>query len=313
MTELELRKIAEQLWIAIKDEDCVAWIGAGLSTPAGYLGWPETVQQLCDVCCVPPLDLDHQSTQHLMDKAEECKQANPRAYADKLAALFGRTVAKARQAYYPLLRVPFRGYVTTNFDPLLLEAASSIGGFELLAYPHLPPDWLGNKPKKPLYYIHGVARDKDNRPSGDNLILATSDFQHAYGGTVRPLIDTILLYRPVIFIGCNLGEPQIEESFRRVHAIHEELKKSSTTFNIKPRYALLPRRMMVSRGKRSRTPKPDHDREQGEDSRLNASAIEVVRYSHADETHSEIEEILEFLLELAGKPTGISPSKGLPS
>ena len=50
----------------------------------------------------------------LIDKAEECKKADIDTYHNTLADLFGKPVSSTRSAYYSLMNLPFKAYVTTT-------------------------------------------------------------------------------------------------------------------------------------------------------------------------------------------------------
>jgi hypothetical protein len=112
---------------AISGGDCIAWIGSGLSKLA-YPDWGTTVAALCAACMIQPFGASESpSSVQLIDKAEECKGANLNSYETTLGTLFGGNVVETRQAYSWLMKAPFKGYVTTNFDPLLSEAAAPFG------------------------------------------------------------------------------------------------------------------------------------------------------------------------------------------
>src|SRR3990172_386500 len=161
----------------IKDGNCIVWVGSGLSKSAEYPDWKETIRKLCDKCEVTLLSKsEEESPDKLIDKAEECKKADIDAYHNTLADLFGRQPVSTRFAYQSLMKLPFKAYVTTNFDPLLSETGAIEEYGKLYYYPCFPPE-LGNS--HPIVYLHGHARP-DNQAMGDNLILARSDFDEAY-------------------------------------------------------------------------------------------------------------------------------------
>jgi hypothetical protein len=125
--DLTAMRISEELLKAVSGDDCIAWIGSGLSSLA-YPDWVAAVATLCVACHIQPFGTSqtHSSSQ-LIDKAEECKSADRNAYETTLGDLFGGNVVEQRQAYSWLMSAPFKGYVTTNFDPLLSEAAAPFG------------------------------------------------------------------------------------------------------------------------------------------------------------------------------------------
>jgi len=166
--------VADALWRLLKTNECIAWAGAGLSVPAGYWSWPTTIMNLCARCGVSaPTPADQ-----LILKAEDCLQADPSTYHTVLQEEFGKPPVRDRRAYRLLTRLPFQGFVTTNVDPLLAEAAWDNGQATINAYPLLNYGDLFHQPRA-VYYIHGLAR-QNGQPLGENLVFAESEFRRAY-------------------------------------------------------------------------------------------------------------------------------------
>jgi SIR2-like protein len=189
---LNSAKLAAEILKAVSGRDCIAWIGSGLSRPV-YDDWPSAISKLFKACGVKDLDgsLPGRKSDQLIDKAEECKQANGGLYEATLADIYGRDEVKSRRAYMWLLKAPFKAYVTTNFDPLLSETAAAFEHTDLFCYPLLEGRDLERK-SKPIFYIHGHARP-NGTPSGKNLVLARSEFTKAYQGIVGVFVQNLLL------------------------------------------------------------------------------------------------------------------------
>lgn len=211
---LSSAQIAKELADALDSDDCIAWVGAGLSMVA-YPGWRELLSKLCIACGVRDFDpaLGEPTADQLIDKAQDCKVANNGAYRTALANMFGANLIGTRKAYYLLIPVPFKAYVTTNFDSLLSDAAATFGHNDVFQYPLLEPRQI-ELLRKPIFYIHGHARP-NGVPSGDNLVLARSDFNDAYGndgtGLVTPFLHSVLLSYPIVFLGYRLSDPAVQD------------------------------------------------------------------------------------------------------
>jgi hypothetical protein len=131
MEDLTLEQIAETLHEALRGGSCVAWIGSGLSMD--YPNWQSAIGTLCGECGIADFGESDPSptAEQMMDKAQECKQANRDTYERTLGRLYGGPPGRTRLAYSWLVKAPFKAYVTTNFDPLLSEAgavADCLGG-----------------------------------------------------------------------------------------------------------------------------------------------------------------------------------------
>lgn len=317
MSTSPLDQVATELWNIIKDRDCIAWVGSGLSklpVQTGYPDWRETVQEICRACGVSPPPVDANLPDKLIDKAEECKIADIQAYHSTLARIFGRPVAETRAAYQWLMAIPFRGYVTTNFDPLLLDAGQVHGLVDHCAYPDLPTLKLGGS-SRAIFYLHGLARH-NNTPRGENLILARSDFDIAYNGAIRPFIDSMFRELPILFLGCRLEEPPIQEAFRRVRDIHLQIEQAYPGKPRPKRFILIPSRYREEDdGYGGKAKTSDKGAEDSEETRFDGLGVKVIRYEVQDEQrHFEIEEILRRLHELAErkKSLKLSESESVP-
>lgn len=280
----------------------MTWVGSGMSLPAGYRGWIDTILDLCCVCHVEPLRVANPPASILIAKAEECKKRDQNAYESKLAELFGGPVVQTRMAYHWLVSIPFKGFVTSNVDPLLSEAGKT-RGLMSQAYPILSSSVLEKYPRT-ISYIHGLARWED-QPHGNNLVFAQSEFEKAYDGPVRSFIEQLLLYHNVLFLSCSLTEPSMEEVFRRVRDIIEDIESTGFSGWRRPsRYALLPFQFHVVRestgaGTIRRNEAGEHDEEE----RFAGLGVEVVRYDPKDEQHSGMENILSQLAARPVQPT----------
>lgn len=268
-----LYHVAEEIWPIIRDGQCYAWIGSGLSIPAGYKDWPNAVDVICNNCSISPISIqDSKDPNKLIDKAEECKQTQQTIYYDTLAELYGYRRANTREAYSYLMELPFKGYITTNYDPLLAKAAERVGNIKIQSYPRLQ---VITSDEKQVYYIHGFAL-RNEIPTGEDLVLSRSEFNKAYDYNTSILpsfLHQILAYSPIIFIGCSLTEPSILKSFEQVRNIHLNIKNVEL-FTIPQRYILL----------------EDND---FEDEILSTFDIKIKRYCKIDEEYVGIEYIFE--------------------
>lgn len=294
----------------IQTGDCIAWLGSGLSLAAGYPGWDSAVKTLCNQCGVAPPSAPGLVEDELLDKAEECKSANENVYRATLGQLFGEQPTSSRVAYNYLMNLPFKAYVTTNYDPLLSTAGVNQGKHQIYSYPSLPVQKLGTE--SPIYYIHGLARI-DDKPTGENLILARSDFDQAYNGIVRSFLDQILTYNPVLFVGCSLAEPTMQPVFRTVNQIQGLIQAKYPDELLPQRRILLPRRYRNESDDPGQPILVVDDRgESSEVSRLRELSIKVHRYIQTGKNHPEIESILEILCGYE-EPNRLGiPSSGLP-
>ncbi len=285
-----------KLWPTIKNGSFIVWIGSGLSKNVDYPGWVDTIKELCSKCDIPfPDESADWTSEILINKAEECKIKDIDMYHSTLADLFGKPVSSTRSAYYSLMNIPFKAYVTTNFDPLLSEAGAFNVDRKIHSYPFLPPEF---EFVQPIFYIHGLAR-KGDQATGKNLILAHSDFNEAYEdpGIVKNFVVDIFTYHPLLFLGCSLSEPEMFKAFQKVHNIHAIFKRTNPELDLPKKFIILPIRQRLIRSKSSGEKiERDNEKELEEFKRYEDMGIEVIRYEPNDwKNHAEIDEFLRKL------------------
>ncbi len=309
----ELRQIAERLYHLIVDGSFIVWVGSGLSIGAGYPDWLETIDRLCSACGVQHLTSEEKSTEYLIDKAEECKRANIEAFQKTLADLFGKNIVQTRSAFQFLMRLPFKGYVTTNFDPLLCQAAALCGYNNIYSYPNLNFGAL-YKVERPVFHVHGLAR-QGNEPKGDKLVLARSDFDEAYGDIVRSFLDQMLSFHSILFMGCSLDDPYIKETFQRMHRIHKKIQETNSGVGLPKKYILLPKHQIFHKNTLGREISPvdfgEHNEEESnEEERFREMGINPIKFVLHDECYGEIDQILQYILEIGGEFKPPVPKSG---
>jgi hypothetical protein len=216
-----------------ESDDCVAWIGSGLSIDCGYPSWEAAIRELCDACIEGKADIPPSLVaDDWLEWAEQCKRANREQYVKTLGRLFGDSPYTIRATYSHLVTYPFRFLITTNFDPCLETACGHNN--PVITYPQLP---LLGAAHHTSVYLHGKAR-WSAKVDASNLVLAKSEFAKAYSPNRSFLpgaLQQLMIGHRVLFIGCRLQERLLRETFKRIKRIQE-----SCAISPKRRMILLP-------------------------------------------------------------------------
>lgn len=271
---------------------CMVFVGSGLSVEQ-YLTWPVLICRLCKACGVadPEAALDADADD-LMRMADAAYEQDRESYYRVLDDVFGRGVTGTRVAYGLLLRLPFAGYVTTNFDPSL-EWESRIperGIQRVYALPSLKAAGLA---ERSVFYIHGHLRD--DRPAADHdIVLRQSEFDLHYGeeSLLPGFLRELLSYHPILFIGTSLREPELNRIFEICRRIRKRIETKYSE-SAPPRYILLPMVFRIEEADGVRRLVRDVRAESDEDRLFGEMDIKVVRYDRKDERYSGIEDILQ--------------------
>lgn len=301
--ETRMNLVANSLASFLKGPDeCIAWIGSGLSIDCGYPSWEEAIKQLCDACIEGKADIRPSLVaDDMLEWAEQCKSANQKEYIRTLGRLFGGAPHVIRATYSHIIANPFRFLVTTNFDPCLETACGPLN--PAIAYPKLS---LLGEAHHTSVYLHGKARWSAKVNAG-NLVLAKSEFAKAYSPKKSFLpgaLQQLMIGHRVLFIGCRLQEGLLRETLKRVKRIQE-----SSGTPVKPRMILLP-------------DAPDEKQADDEKAYMGSLGIEILRYpldndkDHlpSEHPHRLLDDILERVgLMQSGGSDPFNKEGGLPT
>jgi hypothetical protein len=131
---------------------------------------------------------------------------SPRAGADE--KLFTPT-------HEALLQIPFKGYITTNYDPGLVEARrvvrQDVANTSYATWKDGDPvqRWCSGEvfqPRNcPILFAHGC------HDRSETIVLTSDDYHAAYGsGAYRRLFDTLWLRERLVFVGFGFSDPWLE-------------------------------------------------------------------------------------------------------
>jgi hypothetical protein len=286
-----------------RSDDCIAWIGSGLSIDCGYPSWETAIKQLCDACIEGKADIQPSLVaDDLLVWAEQCKKANRKVYIRTLGHMFGDPVHLIRATYCHIIAYPFRFLVTTNFDPCLETACGPTN--PVIAYPDVS---LLEASRHSSVYLHGKARWNAKVNAAD-LVLAKSDFAKAYSHNKSLLpgaLEQLIVGNRILFIGCRLQERILKDTFQRIRRIQERLSRTP----VKRKMILLPDTV-------------DREQSDEEEEYMTSLGIEILRYPLTDDDdfhpstnrHRLLDDIWERVwLRLREQSDPFNQEGGLPS
>jgi len=195
--------------------DCVAFIGAGMSNPPGRQ-WKQLVEDIASRCGVKVED------QPLPEIIDLCQEGNPNQYEKALREQLPKHVARSRTALNYLLRLPFKAFVTTNFDPSLRNLSTTDVVERVQVYPDLP---LNKGLSKAIYYIHGCYDSEDHRSNPQPLVFGAKEFEQAYSS--ESLLPGLLLncftYEHIVFLGFDPSERHVADLLNKANAVQTSI------------------------------------------------------------------------------------------
>ena len=197
------------------EENVAIFAGAGLSSPAGFVGWKELLRPIADELGID-IDKEHDLVTlaqfHCNENGSNRSQLNKRLIEE-----FSKE-AKITENHKILSRLPVSIYWTTNYDKLLEEAIIAAGKVPDIKY---TKDHLFNtKPKRDaiIYKMHG---DVD---SPNNAILTRDDYEsyHVKMDQYITALSGDFVSKTFIFIGFSFTDPNLDYILSRIRVSYKD-------------------------------------------------------------------------------------------
>ncbi len=219
------RAVFDALITSLSDGEAIAFVGAGASAGM-YPLWGELISLLANHAVAEgkaePKDAERWKADTTFTPQQRVNLISHRLgearYRNFLKETFSpRQVPDGRRynaTHAALLRLPFRGYVTTNYDPALEFARMELrpGGRttgtptwqdEEEIHRWYTGDIFGRKEDCPILWLHGYWQ----RPG--SIVLNGGEYSRAYKpGIYRRLFDGLCGQRRLVFVGFGFNDPQ---------------------------------------------------------------------------------------------------------
>jgi SIR2-like domain len=214
--------VLDRLRELLATERAIAFVGAGASAGL-YPLWDGLIRQLADEAVTRGRATEADRTTWLRIAPRSPQQA-VRGIKDKLrrpvygavlTRIFGYQTGDDGKPFTPiqrlLLQLPFRGYVTTNYDPGLLEARSTVRprvratGYatwqDADAVRRWQTDEAFGEHACPVMYAHGIYE------KSDTIVLGVEEYRQAYqAGAFRELISKLWSQEHLVFVGFGFAD-----------------------------------------------------------------------------------------------------------
>jgi hypothetical protein len=272
----DLRALAEQLGEKARRGQLAVFVGAGVSAAAGLPTWEQLVDELAEASGLAG------------DLRDGLSRLPPQDSAALLARELGRERLEAfvKERFGPgsyalahalIADLPVQEFVTTNYDPLVEQAAADIGRrVRVLPFEEATPGspWL--------LKLHGDAAHPESVVLTREEYLQFGDTRAALAG----VLHSLLLTRHVLFVGTSMLDDDLIRIAHQVRSVlhvpdSAEPRRSGTVLAL---------------------------REDPVRARLWARDVETVAMAAADVPAADAARRLEVLLDLLGclssRPTG---------
>ena len=269
---------------------CVLFAGSGLSAWAGLPTWSALLRDLIAEMRAEQIaveDLDEMDrlvdAGKLLEVAEHCSTQLGSRYTAVLSERMAVASGQIPEPHEIIVRLPFSGVVTTNYDNLLETAYQKRTSVNLKAPTHDDSDVLGTLLFDGGFFVLKAHGSLD-RPA--TLVLTASDYRDILHSNraFTAFFSSILMSRALLFVGYSLNDPDFRMLIDRQLATFQRF--------VPERYALIP------------GVGPVESKVMWENLR-----IRVLTYTTQDGRHDEMVEFLRQLDRLVAEPTS-TPTAG---
>ena len=202
-------------------DEAIAFVGAGASSGL-YPLWTELIRQLSDKVVEQGMATDKERTLWLASTTSPQqavrgikKALGDGPYGEELRKIFAPRLGADGNYFTPahglLVRLAFRGFVTTNYDRGLIAAQEKLRPDRWTSFATWKDHdnvhrWLNGKifheHPYPILFAHGIYE------RSDTIVLGVDEYRQAYNsGPYRKLFDKLWGQSGLVFVGFGFSDP----------------------------------------------------------------------------------------------------------
>lgn len=197
----------------------ILFAGAGVSARAGVLTWGPLLDRLKEwIRSRDPqtanIMAEYVREQDLITAADYFFLSKRVPDGERLKALVEHLTRYNQRELLPLVRLPFHGFVTTNFDRCLLDAYAAANGKAALDFRR------GDESFKQVQWCADpfVARIHGGTEMATSIVLTSNHFE----GLAKDFVyHDVLLHlftrKNVLFLGCSFADPAVRAVFEHIN------------------------------------------------------------------------------------------------
>lgn len=224
--EVSKKDLIREIEKAIKSDELGAFIGAGLSIPAGFCSWKELLKEPAE-----EIGLDVEKENDLVNLAQYYSNSKKRASIDDLIKGQFSQLVKPTENHKLLSQLPISTFWTTNYDKLIEKALET----------NMKKPYVKTKDEQLrgtnhdfdaiVYKLHGDVE------SPEDAVLTRSDYEE-FGYNKRKLfrefLEGDLLTKTFLFLGFSFEDPNFNYVIGRLRVLLDEK-------NIRKHYCIIKR------------------------------------------------------------------------
>ena len=195
----------------LRNGNAIAWVGAGLSIGMGYPSWDTLVCKIAeniDNTLWGNSELQEWARKNANSApewvAEVLSQTNHKGYCDALINEFGHNAKEDSFIHALLSLLPFKGYITTNYDALIERNLEKFICYKPNIYtPKNASSLLAkDEEQKFIYKVHGSI----NEGLEDIILTETDYYSLIQGGTYSKVLSSLFSKYTLVGFGYSLRD-----------------------------------------------------------------------------------------------------------
>ncbi len=221
---------------AMRNDECVLFVGAGLSAGTGLKSYFELIKQMASDLGE---ELGNKDQQSYLDLAQWFREHSPGEMGNLIAHLFGsrNTISRPSLSHYLLLSVAVRYVITTNYDDLLERTLIALRRFPVKVITDAEIAKTGRKDGAFVIKMHGDAihcKGKDD--AEDGIVVSRDDYDQFF--TRKPmmasLLEGLLLNKTFLFVGYSLRDPDFRQIYAKIAHTLKQAKQPAFAITFEP-------------------------------------------------------------------------------
>jgi SIR2-like protein len=197
----------------------VLFAGAGVSARAGVLTWGPLLDRLKEwIRSRDPqtanLMAEYIHEQDFLTAADYFFLSKRVPDGERLKSLVEHLTGYNQKELLPLVRLPFHGFVTTNFDRCLLDAYAAANGKAALDFRR------GDESFKQVQWCADpfVARIHGGTELAPSIVLTSKHFESlAEDSVYHDVLVHLFTRKHVLFLGCSFADPAVRAVFEHIN------------------------------------------------------------------------------------------------
>jgi hypothetical protein len=206
----------------LDQSDTVIFVGSGLSIWSGLPTWETILRNLIDIAAskgAPTQIAEEALANKQLLEAADALQLTPLEIANSLRHRMGFATAQPHEIHSLLVQLGPQRFVTTNYDSLIeqqLGRDGKLGSFRTVTSRQVAElaDIVKASADEFIFKPHGDLGD------ADSIVIATRDYERVMASEssqIRRSLETLLVTRPILFLGYGLRDPDTGLVLRTVH------------------------------------------------------------------------------------------------